>query len=136
MSDKKKRSAKTTRQQYCLFIEEVQTNKAFRNNKYNPEKPDVLETTWEELTNNLNSTGGPQHSTKQWKSIFSDWKSSVRKKAREIQVARLETGRGICDKALTDLEQLLLDITGEVVTKGAGFPELGVVPVPANIESK
>jgi hypothetical protein len=38
----KKRSAKTTRAQFMLYLDELQNNAAFRTNKYNPFDPHVF----------------------------------------------------------------------------------------------
>lgn len=74
MEDKKKRCPKTTRQQYMLYLEEVENNEAFRNNKFSPEDSTILETTWENLTTSLNSSGGPQKPTAAWKRVIQCFK--------------------------------------------------------------
>jgi hypothetical protein len=65
----KKRSAKTTRAQFMLYLDEFQNNAAFRTNKYNPSDPHVLNNSWAQLTNQLNSVSGPCKSTKDWKKV-------------------------------------------------------------------
>lgn len=71
MSDKKKRSTKTIARQYEILVEELQNNVAFRTNKNSPESPNAIKDTWAELTEKLNSIGGPVRSTDSWKRVIS-----------------------------------------------------------------
>lgn len=77
MSQKEKRSKKTTRGQYELYLSELTHNKAFRENKFDGTDPDIIENTWKSLCEKLNACGGPQKSVQQWKRVgpvcFSSW---------------------------------------------------------------
>lgn len=117
-------------------MEELQNNVAFRNNKYNPQTPDILEHTWENLTLKLNSTGGPQRNLGQWKKVFIDWKCNVRKKARLIKKSLRQTGGGDPEKPLNDLEEKLLDLTGKLVVDGIEVDELGTAIENVEEENK
>ncbi|KAK4886033.1 hypothetical protein RN001_002304 [Aquatica leii] len=128
MEEKKKRCPKTTRQQYMLFLEELENNENFRCNKFSPETPNIIQDTWEKLTVSLNSSGGPQRSMIAWKKIFADWKSLVKKRARLIKLQYTETGGGSPQTPLTDLENKLINNLGRVLIDGLqGVPEIGII---------
>lgn len=76
MENKKKRSTKTTRQQYAIYLEELEASSLIRNNKFDPAHPEVLDQSWDLLSLKLNSCGGPTRITSQWKrvSIFLQFK--------------------------------------------------------------
>lgn len=64
--------------------------------------------------------------------IFTDWKCSVRKKARNLK--QQPTGEGSSDKPLTDIENKILDLTGRVVISGIpSVPELGLIVEPVGL---
>ncbi|KAF5272394.1 hypothetical protein FQR65_LT17415 [Abscondita terminalis] len=123
------RARKTTRYiQYELYLEEVEVNQAFRDNKFDGSNPNLLSESWKKLTNKLNAVGGAIHTTAGWKRVFTDWKSQVRAKARKFRTCNKETGNnGDLIKPLNDLEEKLLDITGRVVVSGMpSVPEVGI----------
>lgn len=128
--NKRKRQQKTTRQQYEIYLAELENNKDFRENVFSPNNPSVLKETWEKITVRLNAAGGPIKDVASWKRTFSDWKAHARQRARIIKCAQKETGNaGRMEKSLTDLEEKLLNLTGRVVVDGLNVPELGVIPV-------
>ena len=43
----KKRLGKTIRQQFSLYLDELQENEAFRLNKFDLSQPNILEKSWE-----------------------------------------------------------------------------------------
>lgn len=67
---------------------------------------------------------------------FVDWKTQVRKRARLIREQKKETGNaGTSIKPLTDLEEKLLALTGQVVVSGLNIPEIGIqdqIEIPIN----
>jgi len=67
--EKKKRAAKTTRRQYELYLEELRANKAFRENKLDATRPNIIEESWENLSHKLNASGGPVKSLQEWKRV-------------------------------------------------------------------
>ncbi|CAG9769224.1 unnamed protein product [Ceutorhynchus assimilis] len=137
LTEKGKRAGKTTRAQYQIYLDELQTNNFFRESKFDASDPDILKRTWEELSVKLNASGGPIREVAGWKRVFTDWRSQVRGKARKIKCAMVETGNaGDPPKSLTDLEERLLEITGKVVVDGmSGVPEIGLeVIVPSDEE--
>lgn len=70
-SAEKKRSSKTTRGQYELYLDELSTNKHFRDNKFDATNPDIIENTWQGLCIKLNALGGPVKSVPEWKRVGS-----------------------------------------------------------------
>ncbi|KAJ3622217.1 hypothetical protein MTP99_002742 [Tenebrio molitor] len=125
--EKRNRKAKTTQQQFQLFLNELRENPHFRENKFNAGEPTASKTAWCNLTSKLNASGGPVKDVTAWKKTFSDWKSAVRKRARILQNSMKETGNvGAPEKPLTDLEEMLLDLTGKVVVYGLNnVPDIG-----------
>lgn len=69
MAEKRKRQAKTTRQQYELYLAELEHNTLFRNNTFTGENPTALKDTWAQLIVKLNSTGGPIKDVSGWKRV-------------------------------------------------------------------
>ncbi|XP_071054373.1 uncharacterized protein [Onthophagus taurus] len=112
----KRRRVRTTQNQYELYINMLETNKYFRENKVTPDHPNELTKCWEDLVNSLNSSGGPQKSLNEWKRVFVDWKSQVRKRARIIKNSYTETGnKGAPERELSEIEKKLLYLTGELL---------------------
>lgn len=72
---KRPRAGKTIRGQYILYIEHLKSNKAFRENKFDANQPHIIEETWEKLVQLLNASGGPIRNVKEWKGVFTDWRS-------------------------------------------------------------
>lgn len=66
---KRTRAGKTTRTQYMLYLEELKSNNAFRENKFDANQPHVIEQSWEKLVQTLNASGGPSRNVKEWKKV-------------------------------------------------------------------
>lgn len=66
------RSARTTADQYMMFVEELKNNHTFRTGKSkSADGPQIIESTWTKLTNTLNSSGlGPIRGKEGWKKVF------------------------------------------------------------------
>ena len=65
---KRKRSPKTTAEQFSLYIEKLENNINFRENAFHPgEDTDYIKSVWQNLTELLNSSGGPKKNYKEWK---------------------------------------------------------------------
>ncbi|KAF2889498.1 hypothetical protein ILUMI_16675, partial [Ignelater luminosus] len=124
----RKRKMKTSGTQYELYVEMLESNAYFRENKITPDHPNDVSEGWEMLIKHLNASRGPQKTLPKWKSVFADWKSQVRKRARLIQNVAKETGnKDEPDKDLTELEKKLSYLTGDVVVEGiAGVPEIDI----------
>ncbi|KAF5281737.1 hypothetical protein FQR65_LT14577 [Abscondita terminalis] len=124
----KKRKMKTTPEQYKLYLEMLESNIHFRENKVTPDNPTTVSDCWEKLKNNLNCSGSPHRSVPEWKRVFTDWKSQTRKRARIGRNAMKETGNvGEPETELSELEKKLLHLTGNIVVEGIkGVPELGI----------
>nr|XP_022911052.1 uncharacterized protein LOC111422078 [Onthophagus taurus] len=102
----KRRRVRTTQNQYELYINMLETNKYFRENKVTPDHPNELTKCWEDLVNSLNSSGGPQKSLNEWKRVFVDWKSQVCKRARIIKNSYTETGnKGASKRELSEIQK-------------------------------
>lgn len=69
MEEKKKRSNKTSRSQYEIYLNELENNMLFRENKYSADEPDYLKKTWKSLAQKLNSSGGPVKDEASWKKV-------------------------------------------------------------------
>ncbi|KAK4885276.1 hypothetical protein RN001_001547 [Aquatica leii] len=68
--------------------------------------PKDIEMLWQKLADKLNACGdGPTRDIDGWKKVFTEWKSQVRKKARE-------------SKPLNELENHVLTATGKIVVEG------------------
>ncbi|CAH1103804.1 unnamed protein product [Psylliodes chrysocephalus] len=97
---------KTTPDQYRLYLEMLESNVHFRENKIAPDNPTGLTDSWEKLGKSLNGSGGPQRNIAEWKRVFTDWKSQVRKRARLIRNFMKETGNvRDPEKDLTEIEK-------------------------------
>lgn len=68
---KQKRSSKTSRNQYLIYLNELDSNVFFRENAFNPkEDPKLISNVWEKLTTALNSVGGgPIKDVNGWKRV-------------------------------------------------------------------
>lgn len=60
---------KTTPEQYKLFVDMLESNTHFRENKVTPDKPTALTDCWQLLIKSLNASGGPQRSLQEWKRV-------------------------------------------------------------------
>lgn len=58
---------------------------------------------------------------------FTEWRSEVKRKAREIYISQNETGGGLgTEKFLTSLEMQLISVLGLICIEGISVPELGL----------
>jgi len=113
--EKKKRTGKTTSKQYELYLEELRTNKAFKENQLDETRPNIIEESWKNLTKKLNASGGPVKTVQEWKRIFKYWISQVKSKTHEIKGAQQETSyKENKLKSLNDLEKSLLSLMNNV----------------------
>lgn len=65
----KKRSSRTTHQQYKIYLEEIRINKPLRENKFDASQPDIIQDSWKNLCERLNASGGPIKSIQEWKRV-------------------------------------------------------------------
>lgn len=68
---KKSRALKTTRQQYMIYLMELESNKLFRENAFNPKEDyKIIASLWEKLACKLNASGGgPIKDVGGWKKV-------------------------------------------------------------------
>lgn len=68
---KKTRSLKTTRQQYAIYLAELENNKLFRENAFNPKEDyKLIASIWDKLATKLNASGGgPIKDVIGWKKV-------------------------------------------------------------------
>lgn len=66
---KNTRLSKTTRRQYEIYLNELRTNKPFRENKFDGSDPDIIQRTWQNLVSKLNASGGPVRDITGWKRV-------------------------------------------------------------------
>ncbi|XP_067648136.1 uncharacterized protein [Eurosta solidaginis] len=74
-----KRSRTTNREQFSLMVERMKLNKDIAKN-ISKQPPDVLSVFWTSLGTDLNALGPPTKSIAEWKKVWSDFKSSIKKK--------------------------------------------------------
>lgn len=67
--DKKKRTTKTTQEQYKYYVDFLQSNVALRTNKNSPENPNQVEEAYQQLALGLNAIGGPERTPNAWKKV-------------------------------------------------------------------
>ncbi|KAF5276397.1 hypothetical protein FQR65_LT16345 [Abscondita terminalis] len=118
---------RTSKKQFLIYLKYLKENEILLTGKLVPSMaPDTLKSVWDNLCLELNSCGdGPTRTPESWKKVFREWKSVVRKKARE-------------NKQLNSSEEQLISLTGAVVVTGIeGGTELGVTSASnhENIES-
>lgn len=63
------RMSKTTPQQYGMYLNELQQNPYFRENKIKPDHPEAVKTAWANLVTKLNACGGPMKDIAGWKKV-------------------------------------------------------------------
>ncbi|XP_063931168.1 myb/SANT-like DNA-binding domain-containing protein 4 [Zophobas morio] len=121
-ANKRKRSGKTSHEQYELYLKHMEDDPIFRTGTINPTvNPDHVSKKWENLAIALNSTGiGPALAVSEWKKRFNDWKNATRAKYRKCVVERKRTGGGpASDIKLTPLEERGLSVWGRVAVTGS-----------------
>ncbi|KAB0802360.1 hypothetical protein PPYR_04546 [Photinus pyralis] len=116
MSVKTVKRPRTTKSLFSIYVEYLERNSVLRTGKLSPNLgAEDVQNLWVKLSQALNACGdGPTRDSDGWKKVFTEWKSQVRKKARE-------------NKVLNELELRLLKATGTVVVDGISeIPELGI----------
>ncbi|XP_031351066.1 uncharacterized protein LOC116176574 isoform X2 [Photinus pyralis] len=113
---------RTSKEQFDIYVRNLEKNRLLVTGRLTPGMNiETLQQLWSSLAEELNSCGsGPIRKVESWKKIFTEWKSLVKKRARE-------------GKLLTELEKRYLEATGVVsVTGMTSAKELGI----ASIEEK
>ncbi|KAK9739862.1 hypothetical protein QE152_g8660 [Popillia japonica] len=87
---------------------------------------------WDEVKTLLNGQAGlgPQKTTKEWKTVFNDMKTNVRRKARLLKQQIEGTGGGSStEKKLSEMEEKILNLLHPITIDGApGIVEPGLIP--------
>ncbi|KAK4880370.1 hypothetical protein RN001_008516 [Aquatica leii] len=118
----KKRGKKTSLEQMEAIINFINCNNIIISGKCHPMRTDELESKWKELVEVLNNLNGARKDLKQWKSFFAEWKSKVRKKAREHKTSLVQTGGGgFINKELSDIENRLMRVIGWISITGCAM---------------
>jgi hypothetical protein len=65
--EKSHRSPRTTRQQFCIYLDELEKNQTLQSN--DGQLPDIVEESWSSLCDKLNSSGGPRKTMSEWKKV-------------------------------------------------------------------
>ncbi|CAG9767835.1 unnamed protein product [Ceutorhynchus assimilis] len=106
---------RTSKKQFKIYTDYLKTNKILLTGKLSPStNPEDLEAVWRSLVQELNSCGdGPIRDIVAWKKVFTEWKGVCRKKARE-------------NKALSELEAQVIELTGRGAISGLDTGELGL----------
>lgn len=69
--ERQKRTTKTSRAQYEVYLNCLLGNELFKNNKFGSKNPNLLKKKhWKELTTLLNSAGGPKKDVDSWKRVI------------------------------------------------------------------
>ncbi|KAJ8974789.1 hypothetical protein NQ317_017439 [Molorchus minor] len=115
-----KKSKRTSKKQFESYLKFLESSDLLRTGKLKPtDEPKDVQNIWEKMACELNACGdGPIRTTQEWKKVFREWKSAVRKKARK-------------QKELNANEQKLLSLTGTVAVTGfQQITEIGAVVEP------
>ncbi|XP_067644808.1 uncharacterized protein [Eurosta solidaginis] len=88
-----KRSRTTNRERFSLMGERMKLNEDIAKN-ISKQPPDVLSVFWTSLGTDLNALGPPTKSIAEWKKVWSDFKSSIKKKMSHNRTQMLATGGG------------------------------------------
>ncbi|KAB0805456.1 hypothetical protein PPYR_02426 [Photinus pyralis] len=116
---------RTTKEQFEIYVRTLENNKLFVTGRLKPGmNPEILQELWTSLVDELNSCGsGPVRTVEGWKKVFTEWKSLVKKRARE-------------GKLLSEVEKRYLEATGVVAVSGiTSVQELGVEDTEAPINA-
>ncbi|XP_036329694.1 uncharacterized protein LOC118741827 [Rhagoletis pomonella] len=88
-----KRSRTTNREQFALMAERMKLNGGIAKSMSN-EPPEVVSVFWTSLSTDLNALGPPTKSLAEWKKVWSDFKSSIKKKLSNNRIQMRATGGG------------------------------------------
>ncbi|CAH1114780.1 unnamed protein product [Psylliodes chrysocephalus] len=110
----KEKRKRTSKKQFEIYVQYIKEHNVLKTGKMTPGIiPKDIENIWDQMCTDLNAVGdGPTRPATEWKKVFREWKTAVRKKART-------------NKELSKLEEELLNETGNVVVVGF-LNELGV----------
>nr|CAI5847197.1 unnamed protein product [Callosobruchus analis] len=95
------RNKKTTKPQMEVIVQFLEENKIIIHGKCHPMQTSQIEEKWRELSEKLNEVpNGARKEIKDWKSFFYQWKSKIKKRAREQRQHISQTGGGgyICSE--------------------------------------
>nr|CAI5860924.1 unnamed protein product [Callosobruchus analis] len=108
------RNKKTSKPQMEVMVQFLEENKIIIYGKSHPMQTSQIEEKWRELSEKLNEVpNGARKEIKDWKSFFYQWKSKIKKRAREQRQHISQTGGGgyICSE-LSETENRLMGLIG------------------------
>nr|CAI5843677.1 unnamed protein product [Callosobruchus analis] len=108
------RNKKTAKPQMEVIVQFLEENKIIIHGKCHPMQTSQIEEKWRELSEKLNEVpNGARKEIKDWKSFFYQWKSKIKKRAREQRQHISQTGGGgyICSE-LSETENRLMGLIG------------------------
>lgn len=117
----KTRAKRVTYEQLSCLIDFISLpeNKSMLTMKVNPTSGESVASLWDKLAGKLNQIKGPMKTSEEWRRFLVEWKSKVKKKARDHEIQCKKTGGGEPDsKPLTELEERLMSVIGWVVVRG------------------
>lgn len=115
------RAKRVTHDQLSCLIDfiSLSENKSLLTMQVNPTSGESVANLWSKLAGKLNQIQGPMKTSEEWRRFLVEWKSKVKKKARDYETQCKKTGGGETDcKPLTELEERLMSLIGWVVVRG------------------
>ncbi|XP_017469218.1 PREDICTED: uncharacterized protein LOC108361166 [Rhagoletis zephyria] len=102
-SNKMKRT--TTREQFKCLVSKMKEHPDIAKN-FTKNAPDLVERFWESVREELNSIGPPSKTIAEWKKVWSDYKSAIKKKLAHNKRELQATGGGVNREIpLTSMEE-------------------------------
>ncbi|XP_023162811.1 uncharacterized protein LOC111593948 [Drosophila hydei] len=100
-----------TAQQDAIFVAFMERHPIIAKNYYKGDKL-ASEAAWQRLSKELNSVGPPVKEAGEWKRVWKDWKSCIRKKIANNRLEPNSTGKSsLYQDTLTPLEDAVATIT-------------------------
>ncbi|XP_032596850.1 uncharacterized protein LOC6568860 [Drosophila grimshawi] len=100
-----------TAQQDAIFVAFMERHPIIAKNYYKGDKL-ACEAAWQRLSRELNSVGPPVKEAAEWKRVWKDWKSCIRKKIANNRLEPNATGKNsLYQDTLTPLEDAVATIT-------------------------
>uniref|UniRef100_A0A6P7GTZ0 Regulatory protein zeste n=1 Tax=Diabrotica virgifera virgifera TaxID=50390 RepID=A0A6P7GTZ0_DIAVI len=131
-----KRGSRMTKGQKEHLVTFVENHRLLLQPRLKPSEIRLVKDDWLELSKQLNSLGGSQKSVSQWKETFNDFKTTVRRKARQLHIEAVGTGGGPKTlKNLTPLEERVLALISKTSIIGVDVPEVGILMPEENDET-
>ncbi|XP_050516252.1 uncharacterized protein LOC126891115 [Diabrotica virgifera virgifera] len=107
---------KSTKRQLELMLEFLRRNRIVLTSKTKPLEPKKLTQLWQQFALEANAIDdGPNKTGEQWRHVFNEWKTNVKRKSRKTAAQIGGTGGGPNTQTpLTDIEEQLLEIISHI----------------------